>query len=1076
MLGAYTSKRSRHRLGICVQSSTARRIRSVYTHTASQLSVVVWGGGIFHFDSIESSREVEQDEDNPDEKTQTAGFPPSECDNLATDRAQQPGVPPETMAFPSELLHSTNYGNNRSSPALLEGPLAGAAWPSSAEVSSQQQGVHLPPLDAPAPSSVPERLLRPSDLMPSSSGATGSGGKKKKVDEFSTSQVLLNTSHPRRAGFAETPRLPSGLFDSSEQIDDVVQDHEQQNLQPLSPDVVGPALFEKNSEKKVKEEDEIILKEDEEEVIVKYTRKQYEEMKRKQGAPGAPGSRKISSGGDNSSSSFSSSRSSRKPPNGAQNRREILSQQQRGGDQRIKDEEVVEDEEGAARSEVNGLLDQEQSPAPGRGLSREQQAKNARLSAEDLLKGKLLAAAATSSSQAAAAAAHTSRAERQDEINATSLGAREPSPDNEGIEVDAAAEQVVGQESRQLVHLAAEQAAASSSPVKNATGPRLGNPMRRNPNAEQSSRAALPNARFRKLPYERILPTTSSATTGRGLPTTSAPSAGGGFLAGVVEGASVVQEEQDGTNLVGAQEFLAAQQQQQTDEGHMMQGGFLNVQANNAASSAGAPAASSSMRPPRIGASSSSSSAAFGSKNGVLAADAVEAKNVMTRKRQLQANDIKKKSSKQAALVSQVVKISKEELAIAAGDLVGQQQLPPPKGTSTVVANKGKMVQNQGRKRNQRSNKNKRNLHEQSEEEFSGMDDMMILENKFAPQMGNNFTENGAKQVMQVQGGQSSSLLSDPFNTTDLVLGNSPAPGGATSSRQRVATQPEPNLEDNSNSSALVFDRGDDMYDDDLYAQNRKRQKQGPRAGRNGAAAKKSRYEHNNLQLAADIAFGEAAPSFEVAGGPFGGGLSAGLSANRLVAPNFGSAGSRSNRRSNKRPPMHQNDADQDDEDLHCRPTAKAAAPQQAAPQLHANMMWLRRHDAKSVCKKCLSDDPDPSSKFAHGYPKAAHTWDHGCQKFYDHVHNTNYHGAKPPWSTRALRCDFCKNKATVDLDQAKLERSQLDGRIQAAEQMRHGVGARPAGQQDPPAGPRGGARSGKAAAVQANLHSKKVE
>ncbi|CAD7963506.1 unnamed protein product, partial [Amoebophrya sp. A120] len=331
----------------------------------------------------------------------------------------------------------------------------------------------------------------------------------------------------------------------------------------------------------------------------------------------------------------------------------------------------------------------------------------------------------------------------------------------------------------------------------------------------------------------------------------------------------------------------------------MMQVGFLNVRANNAASSAGAPAAPSSMRPPRIGASSSSSSAAFGSSKNAFLADAVEAHNIMTRKQQLQANDTKKKSSKQAAL-SQVVKISKEDLAIAAGDLVGQQQLPPPKGTGRDVANKGKMVvQNQGRNRNQRSNKNKMSLHEQSEEEFSGMDDMMVLENKFAPQMGNNFTENhAAKQVLQGQGGQTSSLLSDPFNTTDLVLGNSPAPGGAASSRQRVATQPDPNLEDNN--STLVFDRGgassfskkralgqgeqdqdlygDDMYDDDIYdydddfeqaqrvvknsvpAQNLKRQKQGPRGGRNGAAAKKSRYDHNKLQLAADIreAFGGA--------------------------------------------------------------------------------------------------------------------------------------------------------------------------------------------------------------------------
>ncbi|CAD7963508.1 unnamed protein product [Amoebophrya sp. A120] len=145
-------------------------------------------------------------------------------------------------------------------------------------------------------------------------------------------------------------------------------------------------------------------------------------------------------------------------------------------------------------------------------------------------------------------------------------------------------------------------------------------------------------------------------------------------------------------------------------------------------------------------------------------------------------------------------------------------------------------------------------------------------------------------------------------------------------------------------------------------------------------------------------------------------------------------------------------------------------------------MIWLSRHDEKIACKKCLSDDPN--SKFAHGYPKAAHTWDHGCQKFYDHVHGTNYHGAKPPWSTRAQRCDFCKNKAKVDLDQAKLARARLDRRIQAAKQMRQlhwspagqlvvrggdaGVGARPAGQQHPPAGPRGGARSGKAAAVQA--------
>ncbi len=53
MLSAYP-KPPLSGLSICLQSSTARQIRSVYTNPASQISVSIWGGGICPFDRLET--------------------------------------------------------------------------------------------------------------------------------------------------------------------------------------------------------------------------------------------------------------------------------------------------------------------------------------------------------------------------------------------------------------------------------------------------------------------------------------------------------------------------------------------------------------------------------------------------------------------------------------------------------------------------------------------------------------------------------------------------------------------------------------------------------------------------------------------------------------------------------------------------------------------------------------------------------------------------------------------------------------------------------------------------------------
>ncbi len=60
MLGPYT-KGPAFRLTICVQSFTARQMRSVYSNTATQVAFSIWGGEIFHFDNKDSITKALED-------------------------------------------------------------------------------------------------------------------------------------------------------------------------------------------------------------------------------------------------------------------------------------------------------------------------------------------------------------------------------------------------------------------------------------------------------------------------------------------------------------------------------------------------------------------------------------------------------------------------------------------------------------------------------------------------------------------------------------------------------------------------------------------------------------------------------------------------------------------------------------------------------------------------------------------------------------------------------------------------------------------------------------------------------